>query len=105
MPSFLTHSFRVGVAAGLVLLVSGCAGRTRLPSLGVGDPRAERNDYLYHDPMPEGDIGPLTSGRPRGFEVQRSEPRRAIEKSMPAEQLSAPGGTAAKPRYPATVRP
>lgn len=67
----------------LGLGLSGCinAQNTRLPTLAYGDPRAERQAFTAHDPLPESDIGPPVSDRPRGFELARSEPRRALEHS------------------------
>jgi len=72
------------LAAGLALL-TGCTSaqksRTQLPSLAYGDPRAERRAYETHDPLPEENVGPYTGVLPRNFDLQRSEPRRTMEKS------------------------
>lgn len=65
---------------------TGCVNQryTKMPTLAVNDPRAERANYRYFDPYPERDLGPLPqgSGRPRGFDMNRAEPRRAQEQSM-----------------------
>lgn len=35
----------------------------------------QRNRAILHDPFPSNDIGPpIVSGRPRGFDLPRSEP-------------------------------
>jgi hypothetical protein len=47
-----------------------------------------------HDPLPERDLGPDMQVRPRGFNEQRSEPRRTLEgrgmigtPALPGQQL------------------
>ena len=64
-----------------IALVSGCfsPARTRYPTWEPGDPRAEKRAYELHDPLPDRTTGPDTLSRPRGFELQRTEPRRALE--------------------------
>lgn len=56
--------------------------QTRLPTLYPRDPRLERRLYEFHDPFPDENLGPETSGRPRSFSVPRTEPRRALEFRM-----------------------
>lgn len=71
-----------------LLALTGCVNQryTRMPTLAAADPRSERANYRYFDPYPERDLGPLPqgSGRPRGFDISRTEPRRAQEQSMGA---------------------
>ncbi|MSR56148.1 MAG: hypothetical protein EXS05_00505 [Planctomycetaceae bacterium] len=86
-----------------VLLLAGCVSseRTRLPTLSYGDPRAERRSFDVHDPYPEQRSGPMVE-RPREMDVQRSEPRRAIEHYVnPTSGSLAPEAS----RYPASVIP
>jgi hypothetical protein len=63
-----------------VVLSTGCFNRfqTRLPTFNES-PAEERRSMTLHDPLPERDIGPDTQVRPRGFNDQRSEPRRTTE--------------------------
>lgn len=65
----------------LVVLSTGCFNRfqTRLPTFQNESPAEERRSMSLHDPLPERDLGPDTQVRPRGFNEQRSEPRRTIE--------------------------
>jgi hypothetical protein len=70
-----------GMAACLAALVlMGCVSsqHTRLPTLGYNRPDVERKSYEYFDPAPDRNAGPAIE-RPRGFETQRSEPRRIRE--------------------------
>jgi hypothetical protein len=94
----------VGLAG--LLGLSGCAMNpdTRLPSLGWNDARAERVAAEYHDPLPEADVGPNTSARPRGFTTARSEPRRTLEG---ASRVRYPNTLGYRPSstYPAVVQP
>lgn len=95
-------SFRVG--ACVALLMAGCvtAENTRMPSLAYNpDTRAERRSYDYHDPLPEGNVGPLVE-RPREAMRQRSEPRRTMEHNIRPMSGSLPPSTA---RYPDVVTP
>lgn len=59
----------------------GCFNRftTRLPTFSSNSPAEERRSMTLHDPLPERDLGPDTQVRPRGFNEQRSEPRRTVE--------------------------
>lgn len=92
----------LALAASLGL--SGCVSpNTRLPTFGWTDSRAERIASEYHDPLPESDVGPATSSRPRGFTTARSEPRRTLEG---ATRIGFPDGSyRPASRYPATVVP
>ena len=90
-------------------LVAGCVNptRTRLPSLGYGDPRAERQSYNIHDPLPERDIGPMVE-RPREFARERTEPRRTIERRANISGFGATDPTAyggGRARVSQTVTP
>ena len=75
----MSHRYSLLIAITLAGLAGCASDGTRLPTLAYGDPRAERLAAEYHDPLPEQDIGPYTSARPRGFEHARSEPRRTLE--------------------------
>lgn len=96
-----------GVTARLAgcaaLLLAGCVSqeRTRLPTLSYGEPRAERRSFDVHDPYPEQRSGPMVE-RPREMDVQRSEPRRAIEHFVNPTSGSLPPEAS---RYPASVIP
>jgi hypothetical protein len=72
-----------------------------MPSLAYGDPRAERRAYDYHDPLPEGNVGPLVE-RPRAAMIQRSEPRRTLEHAVTPMSGALPPSAA---RYPDAVTP
>jgi hypothetical protein len=96
---------RFAVLCGLLL--TGCAADpgTRLPSIAANDANQERASYQLHDPLPEYDTGPFgSSGRPRGFDVSRSGPRKAVDKSLPTMPYS--GRSAASvPRSASVVQP
>jgi hypothetical protein len=64
----------------LVVGLVGCFSRfdTRLPTFTGRPPEVERRAMTVHDPLPERDLGPDTQVRPRGFNDQRSEPRRSV---------------------------
>lgn len=70
---------------GSVLMLGGCISsqNTRMPTLGVGDPRAERQGYQVHDPLPDlhSGGGYMNDAVPRGFDQPRSEPRQANDKA------------------------
>lgn len=67
---------------GLILL-SGCATNpNKWPMMRAGDPAIERRGYEIHDPLPDRRAGPSTQAEPRGFEIQRTEPRRARERAL-----------------------
>lgn len=79
-----------------VLALAGCSTNpNRWPFMRVGDPAFERRAYETHDPLPDRLNGPETAARPRGFEIQRTEPRRIRER---ANAIAAPPG--AVPQYP-----
>ena len=93
---------KLGLLASLLLL-SGCISRetTRLPSLAAGDPRAERRAYEFHDPLPEREIGgQLSDSLPRGFDLQRTESRRTLERSVNPVPYGADGASTG---YPGTA--
>jgi len=64
-----------------LVLAAGCFSpiHTRLPTLANRSPDVERQSFNLHDPLPERDVGPDTQVRPRGFNEQRSEPRRTLD--------------------------
>ena len=66
------------------LLLAGCVNPalTRLPTFEAGHPFVEKRSYERHDPFPDRLIGPDTQVRPRDFNDQRAEPRRALEEQM-----------------------
>ena len=63
------------------LLLTGCLTpfNTRMPDLFPRHPRVEKRAYEFHDPCPDSSVGPETDQRPPGFNIQRTEPRRAWE--------------------------
>ncbi len=70
------------VWVGSAVLLGGCITpqNTRLPTLAYGDPRAESNSYMYHDPLGYTEPGGNSSGaRPRGYDVPRTEARRTMD--------------------------
>lgn len=76
---------------GLILLLSlvaplsGCLNSrdTSYPQLQTGPPTFENRRYQVHDPFPDRSAGPDTMSRPRGYDRQRTEPRRAVDNTMP----------------------
>lgn len=80
-----------------------------LPTLRPRDTNQERAGFAQHDPYPDSTMGPETYGRPRDFQIQRTEPRRILEATVPSYSSVSPGaypdpafrGTS----YPQTVRP
>ena len=97
---------------GCAALMAGCISSqyTRLPTLrpssAVG---AERESLVYHDPLPDREAGPPID-RPRGFERQRSEPRRTIERDEITSRIigTGGGGSSNNPsasKYPSSVDP
>jgi hypothetical protein len=98
--------------AGCAVLLAGCISPkyTRFPTLRPSDPVAERESFNYHNPLPNPANGSPTIERPRGFENQRAEPRRAIEVDAITNGITGASGegTSNNPsasRYPATVNP
>ena len=85
MPNLLI--FRCLLLAGLPVFC-GCPNpsNTRFPTLAPSPPALERRSYERHDPFPNENLGPETFTRPREFEEQRTEPRRARE-SQPVPGL------------------
>lgn len=82
------------------VLVCGCLNpfTTKLPSVHPRHPEAEKKSYQLHDPYPSEELGPETLSRPRGFDVPRSEQRRALESQMLPQ--TPPNETPATPRHP-----
>ena len=95
-----------------LLLNFGCISplNTRLPTVESRHPELEKRSYERHDPFADRLKGPDTQTRPRGFDIQRTEPRRALEDRMlqgsplenepPAPRLPRTGW-----RYPNVVQP
>lgn len=89
----------IGLSLAIVVMWN-CAGcmspqYTRYPTLAFGDSRSEKRAYEFHDPLPERESGPVTNARPRGFELDRSEPRRAAQRKSspsPFDETGAPVG-------------
>lgn len=99
------------VLMGCAALFAGCiSSQTRLPTLAFNrDSRAERQTYLYHNPLPDPNLGPAIE-RPRGMEDQRPEPRRSQEVRGITDGIVGTSGvsTGSNPavsRYPASVSP
>jgi hypothetical protein len=67
-----------------LFLLAGCASpyTTRLPTVGINPPLAEKRAYERHDPFPNERIGPDTQTRPLGFVDPRTEDRKALEGRM-----------------------
>jgi len=89
-------------------LVTGCitSQNTRLPTLRPTSPVGE---YAYHDPFPDREAGPAID-RPRGFERQRSEPQRTLERRSITDSIvgASGGGGSNNPsasKYPSSVDP
>lgn len=72
------------IAGLLALFATGCLNpmTTRLPELQARDPRVELRSMARHDPFADPDIGPDTQVRPRGFETERTMPRRIYEERI-----------------------
>jgi hypothetical protein len=66
------------------LLLAGCVNPafTRLPTFDAGHPFVEKRSFERHDPFPDRLDGPDTQVRPREFNDQRTEPRRALEERL-----------------------
>jgi hypothetical protein len=64
-----------------LLALAGCPNpaNTRFPTLAPRPPAVERQSFQRHDPFPNENLGPETFTRPREFQEQREEPRRARE--------------------------
>jgi hypothetical protein len=94
---------------GCAALLAGCISpqNTRLPTLGYNrDTRAERSSYNYLNPLPDQYIG-TPFEQTRGFDLQRAQPRRALENAATTEEITG-GGAVSSPsasRYPASVNP
>jgi hypothetical protein len=96
---------------GYVVLLSGCPSprTTRFPTWEASHPRAERKNYELDDPFPDRTAAPDTQARPRGFDIQRTAPRRAVEGRVRGVQPVGPQGYpqpaigAASSEYPNVV--
>ena len=96
-----------------LLITAGCVTpwNTKLPGWMPGSLDYERREAEVQDPFPDTDLGPGTSMRPRGYDLQRSEATRAKERSEAAalrRQFGVPGAPPAPDLglvYPEAVRP
>jgi len=91
----LLYTVSVGIA---MLSPVGCfhPAQTRLPTLQTGPPQVEKRLYERHDPFPDRDMGPQMESRPRGFDLQRAQPRRSAEERT-LRGLRRDNGSAARP--------
>ena len=97
---------------GCAALMTGCISSqyTRLPTLRPSAAVvAERESFTYHDPLPDRDAGPAID-LPRGFERQRAEPRRTLERDSITNGIigTGGGGSSNNPsasKYPSSVDP
>ncbi len=92
---------RIGLVLGLLALAGCQAPWIQVPQLAPRDPAAERASFTQHDLLPDNSMGPNTGARPRDAMIQRSEPRRSMEASMPAMT----GGSYAPGRSPQMMPP
>src|SRR4051812_42875225 len=85
------------------LFAAGCAvpAQIRMPTLWYGSPAAQKQELERHDPFPDDTLGPPTMSRPRNADVQRSEPRRIRETTVPPWALPPRGG----PEFPPATTP
>ncbi len=94
---------------GCAALLAGCISpqNTRLPTLGYNrDTRAERESYNYLNPLADQSVG-MPIDQTRGFDLQRAQPRRALENAATTEVITG-GGAISSPsasRYPGSVNP
>jgi hypothetical protein len=95
------------VCASLLIGGSSCQN-TQLPSLRPSNVAADRQGYVYHNPLPDNDVGqPIDL--PRGFDVQRSVPRRTLERDKITDSIvgTSGGGASNNPsasNYPDSVK-
>jgi hypothetical protein len=96
---------------GCTVLLAGCISPqyTRLPTLRPSPADAGRDAYVYHNPLADREAGPAFD-LPRGFERQRAEPRRTIERDSITSQIigTSGGGSSNNPsasKYPSSVDP
>ena len=75
----LRRVLAVGMLACVMVIAGGCSPQTRLPSIFPSPGDSDKRSFNVHDPLPEADIGPDMGARPRGFEYDRTEPRRTQE--------------------------
>jgi hypothetical protein len=90
-------------------LLVGCISpqNTRLPTLRPSSVAAERQSYVYHNPLPDNEVGQAID-LPRGFDRQRSEPTRVQERSAITDSIvgGSGGGASNNPsasKYPGSV--
>ncbi len=103
---------RLPLLTSLMVIAVGCISpmTTRLPTFGVQHPEIEKRAYERHDPLPDGNLGPDTQARPRGFIVPRTEPRKSAESRLrqgfpPYGLQPGFGGPPTSSQYPQSVQP
>ena len=97
---------RLFVCASLLV---GCISpqNTRFPTLRPSNVAAERQSYVYHNPLPDNEVGQAID-LPRGFDKQRAEPTRVQQRSEITNEIlkGSGGGTSNNPsasKYPGSV--
>ncbi len=98
---------------GGMLLISGCYNfplNGSIPPGGVGNTRVDTRRYDLYDPFPDGASGPDMQTRPRSFNVQRTEPRRAVEGRTYGQGPlgfgpAVPPSSPASSQYPNVIQP
>jgi hypothetical protein len=105
----MLRRIRLFVCAALLV---GCISpqNTRLPTLRPSpNIAAERQSYVYHNPLPDNEAGPPAIDLPRGFDRPRSQPTQVKERSDITDSIiGTSGGSSNNPsasRYPASVNP
>ena len=106
----------------LFAFLPGCINQwnTRLPQVRNAPPELEIRDFERNDPFADMELGPETFTRPRGFEQQRTLPRRMrelrdLQAARNREQQQTGGSTGVPPtrqlpaptsmNYPNVVHP
>lgn len=69
-----------------LLFGGGCLSPfVRYPSILPGSLESQSQELPRHDPFADKTLGPDTFTRPRDIDLQRSEPRRSREVTVPAQ--------------------
>lgn len=91
------------IAAACGAGLSGCHPlHTRIPDLVPRTREQDKALWNYHNPFPDESAGPSVDHRPPGSELQRTMPRRALEKDS---QTFRPRGVFEPPRPEARLNP
>jgi hypothetical protein len=102
---------RHGCAVAAAALVAGCVTpwNTTLPTAYPRHPALERRAFEFHDPFADESAGPDMQIRPRGYDTQRTAPRRAKEgailQGVVPTFAPSPVLPATDPYYPNAIRP